>query len=58
MAGAHLRQPLAPGGTERNLAWLQERHPSSLEFVRGDVRDFAAMREAVQDAGVIYHLAA
>jgi len=49
---------LSRRGTERNLAWLQEQHPDGLEFVRGDVRDFAAVREAVRGAGVIYHLAA
>ncbi|MFQ5812819.1 MAG: GDP-mannose 4,6-dehydratase [Anaerolineae bacterium] len=49
---------LSRRGTERNLAWLQEQHPNGLEFVRGDVRNFAAVREAVQGAGVIYHLAA
>lgn len=45
-------------GAERNLGWLQEQHPNGLEFVWGDVRDFAAVREVVQDADVIYHLAA
>ncbi len=49
---------LSRRGTERNLAWLREQHTNGLEFVRGDVRDFAAVREAVQDADVIYHLAA
>ena len=49
---------LSRQGTERNLVWLQEQHPDGLEFVRGDVRDFAAVQEAVQDADVIYHLAA
>ena len=49
---------LSRRGTERNLAWLQEQHPNGLELVRGDVRDFAAVREAVQGADVIYHLAA
>lgn len=49
---------LSRRGTERNLAWLQGQHKNGPHFVRGDVRDFAAVREAVQCADVIYHLAA
>jgi CDP-paratose 2-epimerase len=45
-------------GTEHNLAWLRGQHPHGrLRFLRGDVRDFAALRAAVADADVIYHLA-
>jgi CDP-paratose 2-epimerase len=46
-------------GTEHNLAWLRKQHPQGqLRFIHGDVRDFAALRSAVADADVIYHLAA
>ncbi|WP_303903961.1 SDR family NAD(P)-dependent oxidoreductase [Thiohalomonas denitrificans] len=49
---------LARPGTEQNLAWLQERHPERLEFRLGDVRDAAAVREAVDYADQVYHFAA
>lgn len=45
-------------GTPRNLAWLQSHpHHSRLRFVKADLRDFAAVKAAVEDADVIYHLA-
>src|SRR5262245_22727976 len=45
-------------GTEHNLTWLRDQHHGGrLEFVRGDVRNFEAVRAAVKDAAVIYHLA-
>ncbi len=48
---------LRPGAAD-NIAWLQS-HPQSfrLRIVREDVRDFRAVRQAVRDADVIYHLA-
>jgi CDP-paratose 2-epimerase len=50
---------LARPGSEMNLAWLQEAHGHrEFDFIHGDVRDFSAVRSAVQDADVIYHLAA
>src|SRR5262245_12711908 len=50
---------LARRGSAQNLAWLQKRHGHDrFEFMRGDVRDFDTVRSAVQDADVIYHLAA
>ncbi len=49
---------LARNGAERNLEWLRERHPVS--FVRGDVRDPAALENALrgQSFDVLIHLAA
>src|SRR5262249_2547045 len=44
-------------GAKHNLAWLREQSNGRLTFVRGDVRDFQAVRAAAADAGVIYHLA-
>ena len=44
-------------GTPDNLAWLRRRHPETLTFVEGDVRDEHALNRAVQDADVILHLA-
>ena len=50
---------LARRGSERNLSWLRDRHGHGrFEFMRGDVREFAPVRAAVQGAEVIYHLAA
>jgi CDP-paratose 2-epimerase len=48
---------LRPGAAS-NIAWLQT-HPRSfrLRIMREDVRDFDAVRKAVSDANVIYHLA-
>ena len=46
-------------GAECNLDWLRTRHRSTrLRVIRGDGRDFAAVRAAARDADVIYHLAA
>ena len=41
-----------------NLEWLLERHRSKLDIRLGDVRDAAAVREAVQGVGRVFHLAA
>lgn len=48
---------LARAGVERNLDWLRRTHPR-VEFVRGDVRDRAALRPLVERAGEVFHLAA
>ncbi|MFI7495063.1 SDR family NAD(P)-dependent oxidoreductase [Kocuria sp. M4R2S49] len=48
---------LARPGTERNLEWLESKHPRSLTFIPGDVRDAKAVSAACADADVIYHLA-
>ena len=49
---------LSRRGTDTNLAWLQERYGDILAFVRGDIRDFDALRDAVPvDADRVYHMA-
>jgi len=48
---------LSRRGTEKNLAWLMENWPRQIEFRKADVRDDRAVRAAVQDVPVIYHLA-
>jgi CDP-paratose 2-epimerase len=48
---------LSRPGSELNLEWLRTRHPA-VRFVHGDVRDFDALCEVVQEADVIYHFAA
>lgn len=45
-------------GTERNLVWLRERHPGSIDHIRADIRDQAAMAEAAATADAVFHLAA
>src|SRR5215831_10016445 len=50
---------LARRGSEKNLAWLQERHGHrGFDFMRSDVRTFSSVQSAVQNADLIYHLAA
>ena len=49
---------LARRGVERNLAWLEARHPGRIRRVTADVRDRAAVSAAAADADVVFHLAA
>ncbi len=49
---------LSRPGVERNLAWLTARHGERLHPMLADIRDPAAMREAVTGAAAIFHLAA
>jgi CDP-paratose 2-epimerase len=45
-------------GVEENLAWLQRRHGELIVPIRADIRDAAAVREAVSGVGAVFHLAA
>ncbi|MDX7952024.1 SDR family NAD(P)-dependent oxidoreductase [Lichenihabitans sp. Uapishka_5] len=45
-------------GTERNLAWLMERHPERIRHIHADIRDHATLSEAAAAADVVFHLAA
>jgi CDP-paratose 2-epimerase len=49
---------LSRPGVQRNLEWLTQQHGKRLRVTRGDVRDFGAVREAVAEAGEVFHLAA
>lgn len=49
---------LARPGVEANLDWLRARHGDRIEAVCGDVRDRWAVRDVVQDAATVFHLAA
>ncbi len=49
---------LSRPGVERNLAWLTARHGARLHPMLADIRDPAAMREAVTGAAAVFHLAA
>jgi CDP-paratose 2-epimerase len=49
---------LSRKGTDANLAWLRENHGDRLTFVRGDIRDFDALRAALPaGTGRVYHMA-
>jgi CDP-paratose 2-epimerase len=49
---------LSRRGTDRNLAWLREKHATdSFRFVQADLRDYTALCQAVAGADIIYHLA-
>jgi CDP-paratose 2-epimerase len=49
---------LSRQGVERNLDWLRQEHGDLLSFRNGDVRDAAAVREAVRGASEVFHFAA
>lgn len=49
---------LSRRGVERNVAWLRDQHGSRFELRRADVRDRAALTDAVRSASSVFHLAA
>lgn len=49
---------LSRPGVEINLEWLRSMYSTRVEFVRGDVRDPAAIRPVVARASAVFHLAA
>ena len=49
---------LARPGVEENLRWLESRHADRVEARIADVRDPAALQEAVGGAEAVFHLAA
>jgi CDP-paratose 2-epimerase len=49
---------LSRAGAERNAAWLAEQHGDRLRIEVGDILDARAVSRAVQQADVVYHLAA
>ena len=54
----HVFDSLARPGVQDNLAWLRARHPERVSFTLGDVRDAAAVLQAVSGAAAVFHLAA
>jgi CDP-paratose 2-epimerase len=48
---------LSRRGSDKNLAWLQDNHGSSLSFIKGDVRDYSALVEALTGAERVFHMA-
>lgn len=49
---------LSRKGVEKNLKWLREKHTTNLRIEIADIRDEAALREAVNAADAVYHFAA
>jgi CDP-paratose 2-epimerase len=49
---------LARDGAADNLDWLRMRHPGRVRAIIADVRDVGAVRDAVREAGAVFHLAA
>jgi CDP-paratose 2-epimerase len=49
---------LARAGVERNLEWLRKTHGDLLVVRHGDVRDAAAVRDAIRRATQVFHFAA
>jgi CDP-paratose 2-epimerase len=49
---------LSRPGVEQNLQWLRQQHGNLLEFVRADVRDLAAVNQAVNGVQQVFHFAA
>jgi CDP-paratose 2-epimerase len=49
---------LARPGVEANLSWLRARHPRRIASVTADVRDAAAVADAVRQSQAVFHFAA
>jgi CDP-paratose 2-epimerase len=45
-------------GADKNMKWLEEIHEKRLNIVKGDVRDYDALKNACKDVDVIFHTAA
>lgn len=49
---------LSRAGVERNWRWLQDRHGERVELLRADVREPAALRQALDGVEAVFHFAA
>ncbi|MBE7171317.1 MAG: SDR family NAD(P)-dependent oxidoreductase [Williamsia sp.] len=49
---------LSRAGVENNLYWLQQKHPQQLKTIKADIRDKAAVAQAVEHAAEVFHFAA
>jgi CDP-paratose 2-epimerase len=48
---------LSRRGTDKNVAWLRERHENRFQFMQGDIRSPEAINQAMASVEVVYHLA-
>lgn len=48
---------LSRRGAEENVAWLRREHGDRWALIQADIRDFKVLRQAAQNADIIYHLA-
>jgi CDP-paratose 2-epimerase len=48
---------LSRQGTDKNVAWLRDRHGDNWTLLQEDVRDADALRRAMAGVDVVYHLA-
>jgi CDP-paratose 2-epimerase len=49
---------LSRPGVEQNLQWLRQQHGPLLEFIRADIRDAAAVSDAMSGVHQVFHFAA
>jgi len=49
---------LSRAGVEDNLHWVRRQYGDRVEFVRGDIRDEAAVRRVLRDVDQVFHFAA
>jgi CDP-paratose 2-epimerase len=49
---------LSRSGVRRNQRWLREHHPDRLHLLEADIRDRAAVREALRGVQEVFHFAA
>ena len=49
---------LARPGVERNMRWLQQRHPRRISLAAADIRDEGAVRDAAMRCCGVFHMAA
>jgi CDP-paratose 2-epimerase len=49
---------LARAGVEKNLTWLQQKHPQRITPIIADVRDRALLEKAAGEAAAVFHFAA
>jgi len=56
--GVIILDNLSRPGSEKNLAWLENRFPRKFNFIRADIQDFRSVSEAITGVSTVYHLAA
>lgn len=48
---------LSRRGTDQNIAWLRDQHGTAFDLIQSDLRDAAAVNNAVAQVSIVYHLA-